>query len=206
MATNLCASASCRTGRATGSAPSIIPGPRLCAQCRARLEQAFRELPGWYARCARVLANGRAATADRPRPASPSGRRATAAAAELCTALNTFLRSWCERTVTNVPVEGSLPMAAFLSARLDELARHPEAGALLDGLDALIAAARLVAHPNPLLHTELGPCRHPGCDRVVRVAVRANSELPPPRLSCDAGHPWLPAPRAAERYRPERAA
>ncbi|AXB47373.1 hypothetical protein [Amycolatopsis albispora] len=178
----------------------------MCAQCRARLEHAFRELPGWYARCARVLANGGTGSAGRPRPGTPSGRRATAAAAELCTALNTFLRSWCERTVTNAPVDGSLPMAAFLAGRLDELVRHPEAGELLAGLDALIAAARQVAHPNPLLHTELGPCRHPGCDRVVRVAVRVNSELPPPRLSCDAGHPWLPAPRAAERYRPERAA
>ncbi|GAB2754828.1 hypothetical protein [Amycolatopsis magusensis] len=163
-------------------------------------------MPGWYARCARVLANGGTGTAGQSRPGGPSGRRAATAAAELCDSLQTFLRTWCERTVTNVPVEGSLAMAAFLAGRLDDLVRHPRAGELLDGLDALIAKARQVAHPNPLLHTELGPCRHPGCDRVVRVAVRANSVLPPPRLSCDAGHAWLPAPRAAERYRPERAA
>ncbi|MCT2583744.1 hypothetical protein [Actinophytocola gossypii] len=179
-----------------GPAP-VVPGLRICADCRDRIEDELVALPALFEMCAYML-DPRPHHLMRERVSGhrPRGIALREAVVTVRTEIFGVLASWCslvsnEREVPGPDELAVRKLASFLAIHLHWLCAHPAAPDLVDELTDLANAVSEALRPNAGFRVAVGECLHPGCDRTVHAeAHREGGE--PYEVSCEAGHVWAP--------------
>jgi len=187
----------CRSQRHEDAGPApVVPGLRICADCRDRVEDELVALPALFEMCAYMLD---------PRPHrmrewvsghQPRGITLREAVVTVRTEIFGVLASWCGLVSTERQVPGPdelavRKLASFLAIHLHWLCAHPGAPDLVDELTDLANAVSEALRPNAGFRVAVGQCLRAGCDRAVHAeAYREGGE--PYEVSCEAGHVWAP--------------
>lgn len=195
----LCEVPFCRKDPDTGSPRprEVAPGLRLCLVCRNRLASDLAGLPKLYEASEGALAHRRHRAVERVRGGRPNGICLNGAVLEARSDMLRILASWSgmvvdERGVTGPDQREIRHLASFLTTHADWLAAHTTAADIAGEIADLVKSARDAINPNTTTWMELGPCGQPGCEQTVRAVVRAENDLLPARVSCEAGHVWPP--------------
>lgn len=175
----------------------VVLGLRLCAVCRDRLAHDLAGLPELYDASEAALTHPRHRAVERIRGGRPDGICLNDAVVKARSDMLRILASWAgmvvdERGVTGPDQREIRHLAVFLTSHVDWLAAQTTAAALADEIAGLAKSARESINPNTMTRMELGPCAQSGCGQTVHAVVRAEDELLPTQVSCQAGHVWPP--------------
>lgn len=164
---------------------------------RDKLAGDLAELPEWHERCAEVLDDRQYHFGERTSGRARGGIRLNEAAVAIRSDIVEVLTSWCRLIVEELHVPGPRKrdvwtLTEFLTAHIDWLSAHPDAGDFTAKLAELRASACEVVGRIRRTNAELGQCAWPACGRPLQL-VRSTADDPAPcQVSCAAGHVWRP--------------
>jgi hypothetical protein len=187
----------CPSRRHEQDGPSpVVPGLRICADCRNRVEDELVALPALFETCAYMLDPRPQRIRERVSGSRPQGIALKDAVVTVRSEILGVLTSWCglvgaERGVPGPDELVVGKLASFLAIHLQWLCAHEAAPDLVDELTDLSAAVNEALQPDTGFRVAVGRCLRPGCEEVVHAEAHRENGTPY-EVSCAAGHVWAP--------------